>query len=271
LDTQSYIDSGILELYAMDALPADQKAEVERRAALDPAIAREIEEIREVLAALDGHHRRAPRRELRAEILDAIDRDEATARAPKVIPIAPAEVGPIPGQRRYALAASWLIAVLGVGAAAYFGVQWRGAVAEAEGLREENRQLAIDNARIASQMNQARQALAIVEHPSWHALQMKGTEHAPSAHPVVYWNPETRELRVVAKNLPPPPPDKKYQMWAIHAGQRIDVGVFDVKNDADAVQRLKDVSAAEAFAVTLERKGGSPTPDLNSIYAVREL
>ena len=104
----------------------------------------------------------------------------------------------------------------------------------------------------------------------YHAVQLNGTAHAPHAHPVVYWNPTSREVHVVTKNLPPPPAGKQYQLWAIHDGHRIDAGVFDA-NRVDSIQRVKDIANAEAFAVTLEREGGSPEPDLESIYAVGNL
>ncbi len=35
--------------------------------------------------------------------------------------------------------------------------------------------------------------------------------------------------------------------------------------DASGLQRMKDISRAQAFAVTLEKAGGSPTPDLQAL------
>lgn len=298
MDTQIYIESGILELYVMDALPTDERSEVERRAALEPTIAREISEIGEALSLLDRHHARPPRAELRASILDAIDRDatasssDATvasvppsgvassaarntvtdAASPKVIPFAqtsatPASVAP----RNYMLAASWIIVVLSLGSAGYFGLQWRSAADEAEMLREENRQLANANSLMASRAEGSEHAMLIMRSADYHAVQLNGTEHAPTVHPVVYWNPSSREVVLIAKNLPQPPPGKQYQLWAIHDGHRIDAGVFDVDGHIDSMQRLKDIEAAEAFAVTLEQEGGSPVPDLTSIFAVGNL
>lgn len=304
MDTQNYKDSGILELYVMDALPPDERSEVERRAALDPAIAREIREIREALALLDRHHERAPRRELRRSILDALDRDDivdgsqkapgvgeldrrdhdagdpggSSTRSATVIPLSPAPARggagtsmPARSPGRYSLAASWILVALSVGAAAWFAVQWRGAAEEAELLREENRLLASTNSVIASRAESAERAMTIMRSADYHAVQLNGTEHAPAVHPVVYWNPSSREVVLIAKNLPAPPAGKQYQLWAIHDNKRIDAGVFDVDGRVDTMQRLKDIEAAEAFAVTLERSGGSPIPDLNAVYAVGSL
>jgi anti-sigma-K factor RskA len=272
LDRQQYIESGILELYAAGALSPEEMAEVERRAASDPVIAQEIREIRETLAMLDRHHSRAPRPEMRASVLAAIDREDAAGDSPvavgepNVLPIGSTRLSP-----RYLLAASWALVALSFGAAAYFGAQWRSAVAEVEALREDNRRLATANSQIASRAETAEQALMIMRGTDYHAVQLAGTEHAPHAHPVVYWNPKSREVHVVAKNLPAPPPGKQYQLWAIRGDERIDAGVLDVRTAADSIQRLKDVEAAEAFAVTLEPAGGSPQPTLDAIFALGKL
>jgi anti-sigma-K factor RskA len=267
VDAQSYIQSGILELYVMDALTPEQMAEVERRAAEDPVVAHEIREIREALVELDRHHRRAPRAELRDELLDAVA-DTASSpaserAAARMIPLASAELAARPG--RYLLAASWILVALSIGAAAYFGIRWRSAEAAVGRLRDENRALVERNGVIASEVERASHLLGSAE---VHVVTMKGTEHAPAAHAIVYWDQRSHEVLLGANDLPRPPAGKQYQLWAIREGRRRDAGVFDVGDTIDPLQRLKSVESADAFAVTLERAGGSPTPDLTQIYAV---
>jgi anti-sigma-K factor RskA len=271
LDTQNYIDSGILELYATGALPSEEMSEVERRVASDPAIAKELAEIREALASLDRHHQRAPRREMRDAILAAIDGEIAPTTSGPMRPSNVVALAPERTRSRYQLAASWVIIALSVGAAAYFGVQWRNAEAEADLLRQENQRLALANSAIADRADQVERSLDIMRSADFHAVQLAGTEQAPHAHPVVYWNPTSREVHLVAKNLPDPPAGKQYQLWALRGDQKIDAGVFETGGERRLPQRLKNIEAADAFAVTLEREGGSPTPDLTAIVAVGKL
>jgi anti-sigma-K factor RskA len=47
----------------------------------------------------------------------------------------------------------------------------------------------------------------------------------------------------------------------------VDAGVFDMK-DGSGMTKMKNIPKAEAFAVTLERKGGSTTPSLDKLYVM---
>jgi anti-sigma-K factor RskA len=63
----------------------------------------------------------------------------------------------------------------------------------------------------------------------------------------------------MVNNLPQPASDKQYQLWALLNGQPIDLGMIEVKQER-LLYRMKNVQNAQAFAITLEPKGGSPAP-----------
>ncbi|MEZ4885013.1 MAG: anti-sigma factor [Chitinophagales bacterium] len=65
----------------------------------------------------------------------------------------------------------------------------------------------------------------------------------------IYWDTETQKVFLDVLNLPAPPNDKDYHLWAIKEGQSMDVGI--VKID-EGMQQLKDVADADSFVVTLE-------------------
>jgi anti-sigma-K factor RskA len=50
----------------------------------------------------------------------------------------------------------------------------------------------------------------------------------------------------------------------------IDIGVFEVKG-VGLLLKMKNVHNAEAFAITVERRGGSPTPTMETMYAIGRL
>ena len=56
------------------------------------------------------------------------------------------------------------------------------------------------------------------------------------------------------------PTGKQYQLWAIVDGKPVDAGVI---NNCIGLCKMKKIDHAEAFAITLEKEGGSPTPTLN--------
>ena len=111
--------------------------------------------------------------------------------------------------------------------------------------------------------------VAMFNSPENKIIKMAGTEKkAPAAHATICWNTTTKEVQVGFSNLPAPPSGKQYQLWAIADGKPVDLGVIDKAIDTAAIQKMKVTEKAQAFAVTLEKSGGSPTPTLEEMYAV---
>ena len=68
----------------------------------------------------------------------------------------------------------------------------------------------------------------------------------------------------MVNNLPAPTSGKQYQLWAILNGQPVDLGV--IPNDIFVQKKallltMKNTIGAQAFAITLEKMGGNPTPE----------
>ena len=100
-------------------------------------------------------------------------------------------------------------------------------------------------------------------------VEMPGTDNSPDSKVRVYWNTVTREVLLKVDQLPPPEADKQYQLWAIVNGEPQDMGVFEIDAASDQVQLMSaQVENAQAFAITLEKKGGSPTPTLSAMYVL---
>jgi anti-sigma-K factor RskA len=78
----------------------------------------------------------------------------------------------------------------------------------------------------------------------------------------IYWDTVSKDVYLMIKNMPQPPTDKQYQLWALLPEENaspIDLGMFDLKQERFLI-RMKNVQNAKAFAITLEPKGGSPSP-----------
>ncbi len=67
------------------------------------------------------------------------------------------------------------------------------------------------------------------------------------------------------------PSGKQYQLWAIVEDKPASMGVFDAVADTSKLQEVSYVENAQAYAVTLEPRGGSETPTLEQMYVVGEL
>jgi hypothetical protein len=89
---------------------------------------------------------------------------------------------------------------------------------------------------------------------------------------MVAWDQSKQQGTLLVDNLPAPPADKDYQLWVLDAaGKPIDCGVFPVT--AKGVTTFSfgskaSVDRANKFAVTLERKGGVPSPTLAAMVLI---
>lgn len=78
----------------------------------------------------------------------------------------------------------------------------------------------------------------------------------------IYWDTVSKDVYLMIKNMPQPPSDKQYQLWALlpeEGAAPIDLGMIELKQQR-LLYRMKNVQNAKAFAITLEPKGGSKSP-----------
>jgi anti-sigma-K factor RskA len=81
----------------------------------------------------------------------------------------------------------------------------------------------------------------------------------------------TGEVYVDPTNLPDPAAGKQYQLWAIVDGKPVDAGMISTQKGVYKIQKMKSFGKAQAFAITLENEGGSPTPTMAEMYVIAEI
>jgi len=99
-------------------------------------------------------------------------------------------------------------------------------------------------------------------------IALAGTPISPESGMRIFWNPAQKKVAMSNTDLPIPAADLQYQLWAIVDGKPVDLGVFDVLEGKEIVSKDLDLPNIQAFAVTLEKKGGSPTPNLEQLYVI---
>jgi len=119
---------------------------------------------------------------------------------------------------------------------------------------------------LKTQLDMAGKENGIMKDPSFKWIRMQGVGKHPGVVATICWNPQSKETFILAQALPEPPADKQYQLWAIVNGKPIDAGVFELGSKAHTVQKVKAVDNAQVFAVTLEKKGGNPSPSLDQMF-----
>jgi Uncharacterized protein conserved in bacteria len=100
---------------------------------------------------------------------------------------------------------------------------------------------------------------------------LNGTPHAPDALARIYWMKNTGEVYIDPTNLPEVPSGKQYQLWAIVNGKPVDAGMISTQKGVYHIQKMKTFGKAEAFAITMEKEGGSPTPTMEEMYVIAKI
>ena len=157
--------------------------------------------------------------------------------------------------------------MLSAGAAWYFRGEWKEAEQQLQLVLAQNQEIA-SQYETASQRNQRLESdLSVLSSPDYQAIALVGTDVSPESAARVFWNPGAEQLYLSPGNLPEPPADRQYQLWAIVDGNPVSAGVFEVAPDAASLQALSSqITQASAFAITLEPRGGSPSPTLEAMY-----
>jgi anti-sigma-K factor RskA len=196
-----------------------------------------------------------PRPELRERILTSIR--EASAEEPR---------GRSPARAvwpHWTAAAAAVVALASVAALI-------AARAEITRLRET---LAISQARLAqaeqssttlrAELVANQQTHAILASGDLQRVPLSGIAPADRAGATAFISRTRRALVFNAHDLPPLPPDRVYQVWAIADGAPISAGIFtaDATGRAQLVADLPTLSGTlAAIAVTVEPHGGVPSP-----------
>lgn len=89
---------------------------------------------------------------------------------------------------------------------------------------------------------------------------LKGTPDFPQSYTTVYWDTASHDVYLLVNNLPKPADSLQYQLWALADGRPVDLGFISdeyfVKQDQLLI-KAKNTQKAQAFAITLEKKGRS--------------
>ena len=139
---------------------------------------------------------------------------------------------------------------------------------------DADRQLQIAQEKIAQQgeSNLAmKQDLNIVTNKFAQPVVLNGTPKAPDALAKIFWMKNTGEVYIDPTNLPKAPTGKQYQLWGIVDGKPVDGGIIETAKGIYHIQKMKTFGKAEAFAITLEKTGGSPTPTMDEMIVISKM
>ena len=115
-------------------------------------------------------------------------------------------------------------------------------------------------------MQNLEQKLKITSNPNMLKIVLAGVEKHPESNAVVYWDKTSKDVYLTANSLPKAPEGMQYQLWAIADGKPVSAGMYT--DDKDAKIALANIPSAQAFAITLEKEGGSEIPTMENMYVM---
>ena len=296
---QEYIESGIIEQYALGELSPAEQAAVEARAASHPEIREELQQVQAALGFYAEAHAITPPAGMRERVLanvlaqiappastlradvDAVAQANPATRPPAPVAqpfvvapqavVRPMSSAPVmePARRSiWAMAASVAL-ILSLGVNALFYSRWREASDEVVALQSDKARFATTTNVVQKQRDELRQENQVLRSDEFRTVALAGTKTAPAARAKVLYNPTTRKVYVDVRSLPALPAGKQYQLWALDNGKPVDAGVLLAATaTGEGIQQMKDISSAQAFAMTVEPEGGSVNPTLTTMTVV---
>ena len=266
MDVSEYISSGLLESYVLGLTSKEENSLIQKLIKEYPQVNDEILAIETALLTHASHQATA----LPLHIKDVVIKKTVVERESKIIDH-PASLSNkyTNNSLRYLAAASVILFFISSFANFYFYSNWRNAEERITALNIQNDQLAEGFSIEQTKYKSIESNMAIMQSPYNKQVMMKGLPVAPGALAMVYWNQQTHEVFINVHQLPAPHAGQQYQLWALADGKPVDAGVFNV-NDT-SLQKMKNITNAQAFAVTLEKEGGSPVPTLTALYLMGNL
>lgn len=268
MNSNEYIESGVLELYVSGLLSIEEMRDVELKACQFPEVKSELDALQLAMEHFAMIHSLNPRPELKNKIMSALQSHEPTDVNQSLS--GKGKIRKMEGNRSYTgLLAAASIALLAIVSALtiYFASQYSEEKKRVARLEQQQLDALKEMQQMQLSMTKTADNLKMLSDPGTVRVMMKGTSSHEESVAIIYWNKQTKDVYLDIRNLPPAPSDKQYQLWFIDSSNKpVSAGVFDLRTGE--FLKMNNASEAIAFAVTLEPRGGSVNPTLDQMYVI---
>jgi anti-sigma-K factor RskA len=267
-DLKSYLESGILEQYILGDLSSEEMLEVENNALKYPEIRSELAEIEHALLNYAKSNAIEPAGHLRNRIISSLDINDTEISS--IHPVRGSVSKPIQFYK-YAFAASLTLLFISVILLINLNNKLNDSYTQIAVLQSGNQRFSNQVNYIDEELRDTRNALHFYQNQAAYKLvTLKGSPKAPAASMLIAFNSEKEEVMIDLSSLKVPYNDKEhqYQLWALVDGKPVDLGVFDASADSTGMKKMKSVKNVQAFAVTLEPRGGSVNPTMEQMMVI---
>lgn len=256
IDIQEYIQSGILEQYALGLTTVEQNNEIVELLKQYPELQKELNEIEGSLELFAKQYAKPMPDYLKGRILKGIEKEKASSNESK---------GNGNSFLNYLMYLAIPVLIFSV---VYLWKANKDNESELLIQKTNFQQLESKFIQDSLALVECREQVNELRGREQNRILLKGTPKSPQSFAAVYYDTIAKRSYLDVMNLPPVPPQKQYQLWAIVSGKPVDLGVFDIINDKKVFKEIKFVGQAQAFAITLEPYGGQASPSMDQMYVI---
>lgn len=255
MDIKNYISSGVIEDYVLGNISQEESSILQCVMANNSEVKTAVLEYQKILEEFATKTAMTPPAHVKLELLKKIDFSTPKEMSGKIIPLNTDRIE----QKTKSQIPTWMKAA---SVAVLFGLGYLGY--EVNSKSTELNEIAKNNTELSTKVTGLEEMNSMLQNSQKIAL--KGVEKHPNMLADVYWE-QNKGVYLDVKNLPQAPTGKQYQLWAIVEGKPVDLGMYDSKK-TDKMQPMKSVENPQAFAITLEKEGGNPTPTMEEMYVM---
>jgi len=264
VDIKAYIESGIIESYVLRLTSPEETAEVESMMSAHPEIAAAVNAFELQLEQNLLANATAPAPEVKQNVFAVINSEPYLTRNESN------EAGVVTMRKpskfwRYLAAASILLLVGSTALNIYYYNRYSETAEKFDVLLAERTIMLAKQDAERAKYNLMDSNMQIIKDSSMRIVAMTGR----SSKATVYWNTVSKDVYVLQNSMPKAPSGKQYQLWAIVNGKPVDAGMLG--DCGQTLCKMLNIPQAEAFAITLEKEGGSPVPDMKELYVIGKI
>lgn len=253
MNVEAYIATGVLEAYVLGELTLREQEQVALQLQRYPALRDELVRIEKTMEQLALQASVNPKPHLKDNVLQSVGTR--------------IKVQPVKATNFWAwLAAASVILACGFAYLAYnYYARWSSTSQQLAEIELRNQQIAQNFNTVNLELSKIQDEISVVENPAYSRVILTGTSQAPDSKATVFWNASTHEVYLRVQHLQALSTENQFQLWALIDGKPVDLGIFDTEN---GLIKMKPTSRADAFAVTIEARGGSPVPSLQTLQVM---
>ena len=275
MNLQEYISSGLLEAYVLGALPEAECAQVAADIARYPELAAEVAILQATLGDMAKATAMAPPPAMEDKIWAAIQAQNNHTASNVVTPApTPTKTIELNSARTRSFMPRWAsaaaVAALIVSLIGNY-VYWNAN----KNLEANNQSLAANLKTVQDSSTNMSSKLASYQHandmmakPGTRMVMMHSMQPGHEMGGMILWDTTSKQVAMMVNKMPPPPAGKQYQLWVIQGKTPVSLGVLPLDMKPSDMKMAEGIATGDAFAVSLEKEGGSPTPDMQQIYVL---